>query len=297
MVSFSSATIANILSVGVNSLLVAFKLAIGFFTGSISLIADGFDSILDLVTATFAGVGEKISKKPADSSHPFGHQKFQLVFSIAIALTLFISSYFIASEAIERLLNPEPIPFDKLYLILIVAIVSFVGKIAMSINLFRIGKKINSVVIIANAKNYRTDAFSSIFVIIAVVGSYFSIGWLDPVCAFIIVGLMIFTGFEIIKVSIPDLLDKGAPQEVLDKLTETALSHPKVKEVHIVRLRTILGYYTGNFHILVDPQMTIFKAHEVSEEVKQDLEREGIFRELMIHLEPFTPEESLEGKS
>ncbi len=297
MVSFSSATIANILSVGVNSLLVALKLIIGFFTGSISLIADGFDSILDLITAAFAGVGEKVSKKPADSSHPFGHHKFQLVFSIAIALTLFISSYFIASESIERLVNRTLLPVDYLYLIIIAAVISFVGKIAMSISLFKIGKKINSVVIIANAKNYRTDAFSSIFVLIAVVGSYFNIWWLDPICAFIIVGLIIFTGFEIAKVSIPDLLDRGAPQEVLDKLTEIALSHPDVKEVHIVRLRTILGYYTGDFHILVDPQMTIFEAHEVSEEVKQNLENEGTFRELIIHLEPFTPEESLEGKS
>ncbi|MHA1592044.1 MAG: cation diffusion facilitator family transporter [Candidatus Heimdallarchaeaceae archaeon] len=297
MVSFSSATTANIISVGVNSLLVALKLTIGIISGSISLIADGFDSILDLVTASFAGVGEKVSKKPADSSHPFGHQKYQLVFSIAIALTLFISSYFIASESIERLVNQTLLSFDFLYLILIAATISFVGKIVMSIILFRIGKKINSVVIIANAKNYRTDAFASIFVIIAVVGSYYGIWWLDPVCAFIIVGLILFTGFEIAKVSIPDLLDRGAPQEVLDKLEEIALSHPEVKEVHIVRLRTILGLYTGDFHILVDPQMTVFEAHKVSEKVKQDLENEGIFRELIIHLEPFTLEESLEGKS
>jgi len=296
MISFSSATIANILSVGVNSFLVALKLIIGFITGSISLIADGFDSILDLVTATFAGIGEKVSKKPADSSHPFGHQKYQLVFSIAIALTLFVSSYFIASESIERLVN-QTLLSDYLYLILIAATISFVGKIAMSIGLFKIGKKINSVVIIANAKNYRTDAFSSILVIVAVIGSYFNIWWLDPICAFIIVGLMIFTGFDIIKVSIPDLLDRGAPQEVLDKLKEIALSHPEVKEVHIVRLRTILDSYTGDFHILVDPQMTIFEAHEVSEKVKQDLKNEGIFRELIIHLEPYTPKESLEGKS
>ena len=295
MVSFSSATFANIISIGVNSLLVALKLSIGFVTGSISLIADGFDSILDLVTATFAGIGEKISKKPADSSHPFGHQKYQLVFSLAIALTLFISSYFIASESIKKLVNQTPLVFS--YLILIAASVSLVGKIVMSIILFRIGKKINSVVIIANAKNYRTDAFSSVFVIIAFIGSYFGIWWLDPVCAFIIVGLILFTGFEIAKVSIPDLLDKGAPQEVLDKLNEIALSHPEVKEVHVVRLRTILGYYTGDFHILVDPQMSIFEAHEVSEKVKEELENEEIFKDLIIHIEPFTEEESLKEKS
>ncbi|MBY9000477.1 MAG: cation transporter [Candidatus Heimdallarchaeota archaeon] len=294
MAKFGLANIATIISVGVNGLLVILKLIIGFLTGSISLIADGFDSILDLITATFAGIGERISRKPADSSHPFGHYKFQLVFSLAIALTLFISSYVIASESIDRLINQTELNFS--FLILIAASISFVGKIVMSIILTRIGKKINSVVIIANAKNYRTDAFASIFVIIAFIGSYYRVWWLDPVCAFIIVGLIIFTGFDIAKVSIPDLLDKGAPEEVLEKLQKIALSHPEVKEVHIVRLRSISGVYTGDFHILVNPDLRISEGHEISEKVKNDLEKEGSFKDIIIHIEPFTPEEILEGK-
>ncbi|MCG3221589.1 MAG: cation transporter [Candidatus Heimdallarchaeota archaeon] len=294
MVSISLTAIANIISIGGNALLVVLKLVIGFLFNSISLIADGFDSILDLVTAGFAGIGERISKKPADPSHPFGHHKYQFVFSLAIALTLFVSSYFIASESIGRL--RERIPLTLNYLILAAAIISFFGKIIMSLVLVRIGKKINSPVIIANAKNYRTDAFASVFVSIAFVGAIFDVWWLDPVCAFIIVALILYTGFDIVKISLPELLDRGPSEEIVDKLKKIALIPEEVKEVHIIRLRSILGTYTGDFHILVDPKLSILKAHEISEGVKEQLEATGLFKDLIIHIEPFTPEERLEGE-
>jgi cation diffusion facilitator family transporter len=294
MVSISLTAIANILSIGVNALLVVLKLVIGFLFNSISLIADGFDSILDLVTAGFAGVGERISKKPPDSSHPFGHHKYQLVFSLAIALTLFVSSYFIASESITRLRASTQLTFD--FLILAAAIISFFGKIIMSLVLVRIGKKINSPVIIANAKNYRTDAFASIFVCIAFIGAYFDVWWLDPACAFIIVALILYTGFDIVKISLPELLDRGPPEEIIEKLKEIVLTPEEVKEVHIIRLRSVLGTYTGDFHILVEPQLSILEAHEISEGVKEKLEATGLFKDLVIHIEPFTLEESLEAE-
>lgn len=294
MVSIGLTTIANILSVGVNALLVILKLTIGVLFNSISLIADGFDSILDLVTAGFAGVGERISKKPADKSHPFGHHKYQLVFSLAIALTLFVSSYFIASESIGRLRESIQLTFN--YLILAAAIISFFGKIIMSLVLVRIGEKINSPVIIANAKNYRTDAFASVFVCIAFIGAYFNVWWLDPVCAFIIVALILYTGFDIVKISLPELLDRGPSEEIIDKLKKIALKPEEVKEVHIIRLRSVLGTYTGDFHILVDPKLSLLEAHEISEGVKEKLEATGLFKDLIIHIEPFTLEESLEGE-
>ena len=294
MVSIGLTAIANILSVGVNALLVILKLTIGILFNSISLIADGFDSILDLVTAGFAGVGERLSKKPADTSHPFGHHKYQLVFSLAIALTLFVSSYFIASESIGRLRESVQLTFN--YLILAAAIISLFGKMILSLVLVRIGKKINSPVIIANAKNYRTDAFASVFVIIAFIGAYFNIWWLDPVCAFIIVALILFTGFDIVKISLPELLDRGPSEEIVDKLKKIALKPEEVKEVHVIRLRSILGTYTGDFHILVDPKLSILEAHEVAEGVNEKLEATGLFKDLIIHIEPFTPEESLEAE-
>ncbi|MHA2357631.1 MAG: cation diffusion facilitator family transporter [Candidatus Heimdallarchaeaceae archaeon] len=295
MATFNLTTIANIISVGVNALLVVLKLIIGFFFNSISLIADGFDSILDLITAGFAGVGERISKKPADPSHPFGHDKFQFIFSIAIAFTLFVSSYFIASESIQRLRENIPLQFS--YLILVAAIVSFVGKLIMSLVLIRIGKRIQSPVIIANAKNYRTDAFASIFVIIAFIGANFNVWWLDPVCAFIIVGMIIYTGFDIVKIALPELLDRGPPEEIVNQLKEIALSVEEVKEVHIVRLRSVLGFFTGDFHILVDENLSIHNAHEISEKVKVKLEDTGKFKDLIIHIEPFNPQEILEANT
>jgi len=88
MVTISLSTLANVLSIVVNLLLLLLKLIVGFIFNSISLVADGFDSVLDLVTAAFAGIGERISRKPADKSHPFGHQKFQFIHILDLHETL-----------------------------------------------------------------------------------------------------------------------------------------------------------------------------------------------------------------
>ena len=293
MQKISLTAIANILSIGINALLIILKLVIGFIFGSISLIADGFDSVLDVISASIAGIGEKISRKPPDHSHPFGHQKFQLISSLIIAFTLFVSSYFIAQESINRLI--EGIPYELEIWILVAAIISFFTKLGISLGLMNIGKKIKSTVFMANAKNYRTDAISSLFVIIAYLGGRFNVWWLDPACAFVIVIFILFTGYEILKMSIPDLLDKGPSQDIVDELKSTALSYSEIKEVHIIRLRTILGQYTGDFHILVNPALSIKEAHDISEKVKEKLELGGHFKDLVIHIEPYTPEEILEG--
>ena len=203
--------IANLLSIGGNILLVALKLVIGFIFSSISLIADGLDSVLDLVSASFAGIGDRISRKPPDKDHPFGHEKFQLVFSLVIAFTLFISSYLIAQDSIMKLRVQIPYKLDRW--IVIAAAISFVGKISIAFFLGRIGKKLNSPVFIANAKNYRTDAVSSVFVGFAYIGVKLNVWWLDPAFALVIVVLILYTGYEITKSSLPELLDKGPPQE------------------------------------------------------------------------------------
>ncbi len=286
-------TIANILSIGVNALLIILKLLIGFIFGSISLIADGFDSVLDIVSATVAGIGERISRKPPDEDHPFGHQKFQQISSLVIVFTMVVSSYFIAEESIKRLISA--IPYKLEIWILIAAIISLVAKLSISLALLKIGKRIQSPVYVANAKNYRTDAIASVFVIIAYIGTQFDVWWLDPACAFVIVALILYTGYEISKMSLPELLDKGPSEEVKEELRQIVLSFPEVKEVHIIRLRSVLGMFTGDFHILVEPRLSIRKAHEISEKVKTKLESSGQFRDLVIHIEPFTPEELMEA--
>lgn len=275
MPKISLATIANIISIGVNALLIVLKLVIGFLFNSISLIADGLDSVLDVVSASVAGVGEKISRKPPDRDHPFGHQKFQLISSLVIVVTMVISSYVIAEESITRLI--AGVSYDLEILVLVAAIISLITKFSISLILMRIGKKLQSTVYMANAKNYRTDAITSLFVIVAYIGSNFDVWWLDPVCAFVIVALILYTGYEITKMSLPDLLDKGPSEEIVEQLKSTALSFPEVKEVHIIRLRSILGSCTGDFHILVDPSLSILEAHEIAERVKIKLETDSCF--------------------
>ncbi len=203
------------------------------------------------------------------------------------------SSYFIAQEAVERLI--EATSYDLEIWVLVASIISLFTKLGISIGLMRIGKKLQSTVFMANAKNYRTDAISSVFVIVAYIGARFNVWWLDPACAFVIVALILYTGYEITKMSLPELVDKGPSEEIIEEVKSTALSFPEVREVHIIRLRSILGSYTGDFHILVEPKLTILEAHEVSEKVKAKLESDGRYRDLVIHIEPYILEEILEG--
>ncbi|MBA7524090.1 hypothetical protein ES705_16227 [subsurface metagenome] len=102
-----------------------------------------------------------------------------------------------------------------------------------------------------------------------------------------------YTGYEIVKVNLPELIDKGPPEEIVKKVEEIALSVNGVKEVHLIRLRSILNVYTGDFHILVDPEISIREGHDIAEMVQSQIEETGLFRDLVIHIEPFLPEESL----
>jgi len=283
--------LSTLISLGLNLLLMLFKLTVGFIFNSISLISDGLDTLLDLLTASFATIGYKMSQKPPDSEHPFGYEKYQFIFSLGISGVMFLSAFSIGQEAIKRLINH--VVLSPNWLILVTALVSILGKTILGIVLMHIGKKVESHVIVSNAKNYLTDAFSSFFVVIAFIGSYYDLWWFDPVCAFIIVGLILYTGTDIIKTSVPKLLDRAPPKEVVEELEHIAMSNQQVKEVHIVRLRELDKCYTGDFHLLVNPELTIEAAHDVAEDIKEQLEKTGKFKRLVIHLEPYTSKESL----
>ncbi len=294
MVKLGYIFFSTLVSTVVNTILMLAKIVVGSIFGSISLVADGFDSLLDLITGVFAGVGENISKKPPDKTHLFGHEKYQMVFSLAIALTLIVSSYIIAQEAIDRLITKQQLNFELI--ILIVALISIFGKMALSLFIYKVGRKHNSYVLVANAKNYRTDAISSIFVCIAMIGVYFGLWWFDPLFALLIVAIILYTSYDITRDSLPDLLDRAPSTKHIKKLKTIVMSFPEVGEVHVIRLRRVLGRYTGDFHLLLDPNLTILEGHKIAERVKERLEQEEEFENIIVHIEPYISEEKIENK-
>jgi cation diffusion facilitator family transporter len=284
--------VATILAVSVNLLLAILKLLIGAVIGSTALLADGVDSFLDIITSIFAYIGVKVANRPPDDSHPFGHEKMEIFFSLGIFILITYSSIQILLTALDQLISQTQFVFEISGLL--VALFSVVLKILISYVILGIGNRVNSPALIANAKNFRTDVFSSILVGVSMIFAFFQIGILDSIMAIVICGLIGYTGLTIFIEGWNILVDKAPPSEVIMNIKTLALNIPEVKEVHLVRVRSIPGGYTGDMHILVDPSMSVLEGHKISEQVASRLKKEQNTT-MIVHLEPYILEESLQN--
>ncbi len=211
----------TIIGLVINVLLAVFKITISIRSGSLSLLADGLDSALDIATVIFGFVAIRIANRPADKDHHFGHAKFENFFSLGVALLLVASSGIIGYQAITKLIDAVPSVYDP-YNLIIAAISIVLKGVLVWLNV-SVGKKIESPILVANGKNFRTDILTSIVVLVSVsighrsIGS-FSLFWVDPTIAIIIGIIIIITAIGIVKDSAGVLLDQSPDEETMSKI-------------------------------------------------------------------------------
>ena len=278
------------LAIFVNLILGTSKLLVGSFIGSSALLADGIDSLLDILMTLFAYLGVRIATKPPDPDHLYGHQKMEIFFSFGIFALIMFSSLQIFLNALDKLISQQIFLFNVSGLL--VAAFSIVLKLLLSYSVLRVGTQVTSPALKAMAKNYRTDVFASFLVVISMVFAYFQFGQLDSVMAIAICALIVYTGLGIFMEGWNILVDKAPSKEMLDSIHSLASSVSGVKEVHLIRARYLQGGCIGDMHVLVDPDLTVREGHDISEAVALRL-KEELKVLMIIHLEPFTAEESL----
>ena len=288
------ALIVTIISLTINLLLAILKIAFSILSGSVSLLADGLDSALDIATTVLGYVALRVAVKPPDKEHQFGHEKFENLFSIGIAVILVSSSFVIGYQAINKLTNPITAEFT-LYNVIIAASSIILKGFLVWLNI-RIGKQINSPSLIANGKNFRTDVLTSIVVLISVSIGHLSIGtfslfWIDPSVALIIAVVIILTAVGIIKEASNVLLDSSPDVETMERMKEIILQQEGVKGVGNIRART-----TGTDNLLVDldiyldPNISIDEGHTISTNVENALKQDCPVSYIQVHVEPFYEE-------
>jgi len=278
------------LAIFVNLILGTSKLLVGSFIGSSALSADGIDSLLDILMTIFAYLGVRIATKPPDPDHLYGHQKMEIFFSFGIFALIMFSSLQIFLTALDKLISQQIFLFDVTGLL--VAAFSIGLKLLLSYSVLKVGTQVTSPALKAMAKNYRTDVFASFLVVISMMFAYFQFGQLDSVMAIAICGLIVYTGLGIFMEGWNILVDKAPSKEMLDSIHSVANSVSGVKEVHLIRARYLQGGCIGDMHVLVDPDLTVREGHDISEAVALRL-KEELKVLMIIHLEPFTAEESL----
>ncbi len=281
------------LSVISNTTLVAGKLAIGLAIGSVSVISEAIHSGVDLLAAVIALFAVKTSNKRADEEHPFGHGKVENISGTVEALLIFLAAGWIVYEAIHKLFAPEPL--GAIGWGVAVMFVSSVVNIGVSELLFKVGRETDSVALQADAWHLRTDVYTSAGVMVGLalilVGEQVLPGadllWLDPVAAIAVALLIVRAAWKLTRESGRDLLDASLPPEEIAWIRErvSALT-PIVRGFHHLRTRKAGAARFIEFHVVVDKDLTVERAHHLADAITRDLKAHLSEATVTIHVEP-----------
>ena len=272
-----------------NIVLAIVKITVGKLTGSQALIADGVHSFSDLVTDAAILIGAKYWSAPPDKEHPYGHGRFETLTNIFIGFLLALVGIGIGWEAIHSLGQAPEKPAG--ILALIVALLSIAVKESLYRWTLTQAKQVKSRALHANAWHHRSDALSSLPVVIAVaIGAIFPhIHYLDQLAACIVMVMILKAAFDILWPAILELTDVEADQAIDNKIQEYASNNPQIKEVHAIRNRRTGSSILVDFHLLVDRTMNVEEAHTISENFKRYiLEHMDEVTDVIIHIEPYT---------
>lgn len=276
------------IGLAVNLGLTATKFVAGIVGHSQALFADAIHSASDLATDAAILIGSRFWNSPPDANHPNGHRRFETLISIGIGLAVIGVGVFLGYDAITALANREGSHPE--YIAAAVALLSVIAKELVFRYTRAQGKKLRSQALEANAWHHRSDAFSSIPVVIAVLVSiaFPSLWFVDSVGALVVGFLIIHSGYEIIKPGMYQVTDGAASDEVCEKLKNIALNVPGVISIHEFRTRYIGSDLQVNLHIVVANDMTLIEAHDLSEAVEQALINSGEnVVDALVHIDPY----------
>lgn len=288
--SFRSGYRVTAVGLATNFILGAGKCVAGLLSGSGALIADGLHSFSDVASDLAVFFGLALSEKPEDENHPYGHHKFSSFAQLFVGLLLLGLSIWLVASAFFGLVGGETrVPS------LLAAVVAFLSIVVKEV-LFRwtraVAQAQGSSLLLANAWHHRSDAFSSIavfcaLVAIAVGGPEWAI--LDPLVGLLLGGWLVREGFRISWDSVGDLLDAAPGREIIEDLREHVLPIKGARAYHDFRVRKIGDHFELDFHLQVDPWLTVEEGHEIARRVKEEILRTHpeVIRAL-IHLEPAT---------
>lgn len=276
----------------VNFILLALKFIAGILGHSAALIADAVHSLSDFITDIIVIVFVKISGKPEDDDHKYGHGKYETLATALIGIALFavgIGLLVSGATKVSEVINGAVLPAPSI-IAFAVAGVSIIAKEILYRYTVRVGKNLNSQAVIANAWHHRSDAFSSIGTLIGIGGAIF-LGekWriLDPIAAIVVSGFIIKVSIDLIKPCVDELLERSLPAETEKQILDIITSFPEVSSPHHLRTRRIGNHIAIEVHLRMDGNTTLENAHSVATEVEKRLKEEfGPDTHIGIHMEP-----------
>ena len=270
----------------------ALKFAAGLAGQSQALVADAVHSLSDSVTDIAVLVGAPFWSAPADPEHPYGHGRIETLVTLVIGIALAAAGIGLACRALVTLHLPNP-AFPG-WIAFAAACVSVLVKELLYRWNVRVGRRVKSTAVIANAWHHRSDALSSVPVAVAVLGtrSWPAWGFLDHVATVLVSLLILYAAWKISWPALGHLVDVGAKKSEREKILAVASGTEGVRDLHALRTRYIGPGLQVDMHVLVDPQITVRAGHEIAEAVKRRLLADcPDVIDALVHVEPDDPAE------
>jgi len=270
----------------VDLLLGVAKVVVGVTAGSQALVADGIHSFSDLATDFLVLFAAKHAHREADTEHPYGHGRIETVATVVLGVALVLVAIGIGYDSVRRLLDQDLLMHPG-WLALVVAAISVLSKEAIYHYTARAARRLRSKMLLANAWHSRSDAISSIIVVIGVLGSMAGYVYLDAVAA-IAVGLMIVKiGWDLLWKSLQELIDSALDPEQVEAIRKTIVAVDGVRACHMLRTRHSGSDALVDVHILVDPALSVSEGHQIGEAVRWGLIKtvEEV-SDVTVHIDP-----------
>ncbi|NWG33492.1 MAG: cation transporter [Chloroflexi bacterium] len=282
------------LSIGAAVATITLKMVAYFLTGSVGLLSDAIESLVNLAGALMALTMLLIAARPADEDHVYGHSKAEYFASVTEGILIFGAAIGIMVTAVQKLIHPRPI--EQLGAGLAVSVAASLINFIAARTLLRAGRKRNSITLEADAQHLMTDVWTSVGVIGGVSFAGFT-GWhvLDPIVAILVAFNIIWTGFQLVRRSVMGLMDAALPeneqrliQEVMQKYQERGVNF------HALRTRQAAARRFISVHVLVAGDTTVHDAHHIVEDFEDDIRSSlGGAVTVFTHLEPAEDELSM----
>lgn len=287
IINLFSDKISTIICLCTNLFLVAIKFLSGVVGKSQTMIADAIHSLSDGIATLIVYISLNFSQKPADKNHPYGHENIEVLVAIFVSLLILITGIFLGYSSIHNIIHKHYYETKPEKFTIYIAILSILVKELLYRYTYFVGKKLNSPMIIANAYDHRSDAFSSVGALLAIIFARTALPIMDPIGS-IVISLFIFKmGFDILKENIFIVMDTTPSEKFQSEINDLINSVQGVESSSSTRIHPVGRHYFIETEIIVDKELTIEQAHNIAEEVKNILKNSNkLIKDVIVHIEP-----------
>lgn len=276
--------LASVVGIFCNVLLFSVKLAIGLILSSLAVTADAFNNLSDAASSIISFVGVKMAGKPADAEHPFGHGRIEYIAALIVSFLVIEVGFTFFKSSISKIIHPEEITFDPVPFIIL--ILSILVKLWMAFFNNKLGKRIDSKVMLATAADSLGDVITTSATVISIVICHFTSINVDAIAGLIVSGIVIWSGVSIAKDTLEPLIGQRVPSELYQKITDMVESYEGIVGAHDL----IVHNYGPNrsmatIHAEVPNDVSIEASHEIIDRIERDAKKELNIL-LVIHMDP-----------